>query len=107
MGQNKRYRKYYDRLLDGWIEELVMREEPVMLTEAELDLPSNPVHEFPAPRRVHVWIRYPSQAYRVKGHAKAWTKTAVKVSFFEPGIKIQREGWVWVGAVTPAAPDEL
>lgn len=40
-------------------------------------------------------------------HAKAWTKTAVKVSFFEPGIKIQREGWVWVGAVTPPAPDEL
>ncbi|MHA7276394.1 hypothetical protein ACX80O_07695 [Arthrobacter sp. Hz1] len=88
-------------------EELVMREEPVMLTDAELDLPANPAHEFPTPRRVHIWIRYPSSAYWVKGHSTGWTKTAVKVSFFEPGIKIQREGWVWGGSVTPAAPDEL
>ncbi|MHA7294339.1 hypothetical protein [Arthrobacter sp. HLT1-21] len=92
--------------MDRWIEELVMREEPIMLTEAELDLPSTPAQDFPAPRRVYVWIRYPSSAYRVQGHATAWTKTAVKVSFFEPGIRIQREGWVWVGSVTPAAPDE-
>lgn len=83
-----------------------MREEPIMLTEVELDLPSNPARDFPEPRRVYVWIRYPSSAYRVQAHARAWTRTAVKVSFFEPGIKIQREGWVWVGSVTPAAPDE-
>lgn len=56
---------------------------------------------------MHVWIRYPSSAYRVKGHALAWTKTAIKVSFFEPGIKIQREIWVWGGSVHPVAPDEL
>lgn len=103
---NKRYRRYYDKLLDRWIEDLVMREEPIMLTEAELDLPSNPPHDFSERRRVYVWVRYPSSAYRVQAHAIAWTKTAVKVSFFEPGIKIQREGWVWVGSVTPAAPDE-
>lgn len=77
-----------------------------MLTEAELDLPANPARDFPAPRRVYVWIRYPSSAYRVQAHALAWTKTAIKVSFFEPGIKIQREGWVWVGSVTPAASNE-
>lgn len=106
IGENRRYRRFYDKLLDRWIEELVMREEPIMLTEAEVDLPSNPAHDFPAPRRVYVWIRYPSAAYRIQAHATAWTKTAVKVTFFEPGIRIQREGWVWVGSVTPAAPDE-
>lgn len=83
-----------------------MREEPVMLTEAEVDLASNPATEFPVPRRVYVWIRYPSEAHRVKAHAMAWTRTAVKVSFFEPKINIRREGWVWVGSVTPAPPDE-
>lgn len=112
VGENVRYRKYYDRLLDQWIEELVMREEPVMLTEAELDLPHNPAQNFPAPRRVYVWIHYPSRAHRVKGHAMAWTKTAVKVSFFDPGIGILREGRVSHSSptrrqVTTRDPDRL
>lgn len=61
-----------------------MREEPVMLTEAEVDLAANPAMDFPAPLRVYVWIRYPSQTHRVKAHAEAWARTAVKVWFFEP-----------------------
>ncbi|GAA1126793.1 hypothetical protein GCM10009582_25100 [Arthrobacter flavus] len=59
-----------------------------MLTEAELDQVSFP-------------------GVPVEAQALSWTKAAVKISFFEPGIKIQRESWVWIGSVTPAAPDEL
>lgn len=83
-----------------------MREEPIMLTEAEIDLEHHPSQEFKPSRLVHVWIRYPSQAYLVEAHATAWAITAVRVWFFEPKIKIHREGWVWRSAVTPAPQDK-
>ncbi|SDI98510.1 hypothetical protein SAMN04488693_1417 [Arthrobacter subterraneus] len=106
VGENARYRRHYDRLLDQWIEQLVMREEPIMLTEAELDLEHHPARDFHPSRRVNVWIRYPSQAYLVQAHATAWTATAIRIWFFEPKIRIHREGWVWRSSVTPADPDE-
>lgn len=77
-----------------------------MLTEAELDLEHHPAREFQPPRPVHVWIRYPSQAYLVQAQATAWTATAIRIGFFEPAIKIHREGWVWRSAVTPVPPDK-
>lgn len=82
-----------------------MREELIMLTAAELDLETTPATDFPEPRRVYAWIRYPSKAFRIQAHALSYTRTAVKIRFLEPLIKIQREGWVWLNAVTPA-PDE-
>ncbi|MHA7292904.1 hypothetical protein [Arthrobacter sp. HLT1-21] len=96
MGDSKRYGAgYVDKWIDGW----VMREEPMMLTAAELDLDRNPSHDFPEPRRVYAWIRYPSRAIQVKAHAVAWTRTAVKIRFVEPKVQTQREGWVWTNAV--------
>ncbi|MDF9278846.1 hypothetical protein P4U43_13730 [Arthrobacter sp. EH-1B-1] len=83
-----------------------MREEPVMLTEAELDLEHHRAHEFTPARRVYAWIRYPSQAYLVQANATAWTATAIRIWFFEPKVRIHREGWVWRNAVTPAPPTE-
>ena len=106
IGESKRYRAYYDRLLDDWIERFVMREEPIMLTEAEVDLERHPAHEFQPARSVYVWIRSPSQAYLVEAEATAWTDTAIRIWFFEPRIKIHREGWVWRSAVRPAPPEE-
>ena len=81
-----------------------MREELIMLTAAELDVGHTRATDFPEPRRVYAWIRYPSNAIRIQAHAIAYTKTAVKIRFPEPLIKIQREGWVWLSSVTPA-PD--
>jgi hypothetical protein len=49
---------------------------------------------------VYAWIR--PKATRIQEHAIAHTRTAVKIRFLEPLIKIQREGWVWLNAVTPA-----
>jgi hypothetical protein len=46
-----------------------------------------------------------SKAIRIQAHVIAYTRTAVKIRFLEPLIKIQREGWVWLSVVTPAAPD--
>ena len=79
-----------------------MREELVMLTAAELDVENCRPTDFPEPRRVYAWVRYPSKAIRVQAYAIAYTRTAVKIRFLEPLIKIQREGWVWLSAVTPA-----
>lgn len=102
MGGSKRYGKHYAKLMDDRIEEFVMREELIMLTAAELDVENYRPTDFPEPRRVYAWIRYPSKAIRVQAHAIAYTRTAVKIRFLEPMIKIHREGWVWLGAVAPA-----
>jgi hypothetical protein len=102
VGQSKRYAASYGRLMDERIEEFVMREELIMLTAAELDVENCRPTDFPEPRRVYAWVRYPSKAIRVQAHAIAYTRTAVKIRFLEPLIKIQREGWVWLNAVTPA-----
>ncbi|MDQ0734710.1 hypothetical protein QFZ50_001173 [Arthrobacter agilis] len=58
--------------------------------------------DFPEPRPVYAWIRYLSKAIRVQAHPTAYTRTAVKIRFLEHMIKTQREGWVWLNAVTPA-----
>ena len=95
---------FYAKQLDDRIEEFVMREELIMLTAAELDVTNVTPKDFPEPRRVYAWIRYPSKAIRIQAHAVSYTRTAVKIRFQEPLIKIQREGWVWLSAVTPVPP---
>ncbi|MBG6184896.1 hypothetical protein IWX65_002874 [Arthrobacter sp. CAN_A214] len=92
--------------MDQRIEEFVMREELIMLTAAELNLENTRPIDFPEPRRVYAWIRYPSKAIRIQAHAIAYTKTAVKIRFFESLIMIQREGWVWLSSVTPVPDNE-
>ncbi|MHA7284626.1 hypothetical protein [Arthrobacter sp. TMS2-4] len=87
--------------MDERIEEFVMREELMMLTAAEPDVENTRPTDFPEPRRVYAWVRYPSKAFRVQALAVAYTRTAVKIRFLEPVIMIQREGWVWLSAVTP------
>jgi hypothetical protein len=77
VGQNKRYAASYERLLDKQIEEIVIREELVMLTAAELDVENCRLTDFPEPRRVYAWFCYPSQAIRVQAHAISYTGTAV------------------------------
>ena len=92
MGGSKRYGDHYARLTDDRIEEFVMREELIMLTSRRLPGTSAGVPVGPLPFQSH-----PGQA-----HTIVYTRTAVKIRFLEPLIKIQREGWVWLGAVTPA-----
>ena len=82
-----------------------MREELILLTAAELDVENCRPTDFPEPRWVYAWIRYPSKAIRIQAHAIAYTRTAVKIRFFEPLILIHREGWVWLISVTPVPPD--
>lgn len=104
VGQSQHHAAYYAKRMDERIEEFVMREELIMLTAAELDVDNCRPTDFPEPRRVYAWVRYPSKAIRVQAHAISYTRTAVKIQFLEPLIKIQREGWVWLNAVTPAVP---
>jgi hypothetical protein len=104
VGQKKHHAAYYAKRIDERIEEFVIREERIMLTAAELDIENCRPTDFPEPRRVYAWVRYPSKAIPVQAHAIAYTRTAVKIRFLEPLIKIQREGWVWLNAVTPEKP---
>ena len=83
-----------------------MREELITLTAAELDVENYQPTDFPEPRRVYASVRYPSKAIRIQAHAIAYTRTAVKIRFLETLIKIQREGWVWLSAVTPIPPHD-
>lgn len=73
----------------------------MLLTPAELDLPHGRPTDFPVPRRVWVWIRYPSQAVCVQALALAYSRNAVMIRFIEPVVMTEREGWVWTNAVTP------
>jgi hypothetical protein len=69
--------------MDDRIEEFVMSEELIMLTAAELDVKNCHPTNFPKPRRVYAWIRYPSKAIHIQAHAIAYTRTAVKIRFLE------------------------
>ncbi|WP_247828213.1 hypothetical protein [Arthrobacter antioxidans] len=97
--------------MDERIEEFVMREELIMLTAAhldlDLDLDNTPATDFPEPRRVYAWIRYPSKAFRIQAHAISYTRTAVKIRFLESLIQIHREGWVWLNSVNPVPANEF
>ncbi|MEC5199183.1 hypothetical protein RCH21_001407 [Arthrobacter sp. PL16] len=63
-----------------------MREELIMLTAAELYGQNCRPTDFPEPRRVYAWVRYPSKAIRVRADAIAYTRTAVMIRFLEPLI---------------------
>lgn len=39
--------------------------------------------DLPKPRRVYVWIRYPSKALRIQAHAIAYIRTAVLVELVD------------------------
>lgn len=80
MGGSKRYPKYYARLMDQRIEEFVMREELILLTAAELDVENCLPIDFPEPRWVYAWIRYPSKAIRIQAHAIAYTPKGVRTA---------------------------
>lgn len=80
--------------------------EPATTPPAELDNPSGLCGQgaencrptdLPEPRRVCAWVRYPSRAIRVQAHAIAYTRTAIRIRFLEPLIKIQRDGRAWLG----------
>lgn len=61
MGKDKRYAEHYGRLIDERVGEWGMREEPMLLTAAELQLRQNPPKDFDNPRRVYAWVRYPTK----------------------------------------------
>ncbi|KNC19031.1 hypothetical protein AC792_08630 [Arthrobacter sp. RIT-PI-e] len=92
--------------MDERIEEFVMREELIMLTAVELDVENCRPTDIPEPRRVYAWFLYFSEAICVQAHAITYTRTAVKIRFLKPLIKIQREGWVWLSAVKPASVEK-
>ncbi|GAA1134241.1 hypothetical protein GCM10009582_34900 [Arthrobacter flavus] len=96
----------YSSNLDAEIARTLMRQEPVLLTAAELEFDRNPPHQFDQPRRVWAWIRYPAQACLVQAMAYEWSRTAVQIEFCEPHIRIWRKGWVWLNSVTPASLDD-
>ncbi len=102
MGSNRRYADYYDRKMTQRITELVIRAEPISLTDAELDVEADPIVEpTDEPPQVRSWVRYPEASARVEGRAIAWTKRAVRVEWKASDGTVKR-AWVWAGAVERA-----
>lgn len=57
-------------------EELVLREELIILTAAELGLETTPATGFPELRRVDAWIRYLLEAFRIQAYLISYIRTA-------------------------------
>lgn len=98
MGQNKRYDAWSARRMELQITEVLIRPEPISLTEAELDTENNPVTKAQEPVPIQAWARYPETPARVKGRAIAWTKRAVQIEWEDVRGQTHR-AWVWASAV--------
>lgn len=98
MGQNKRYEAFYAKRLEKQITEILIRPEPISLTEDELDTDHHPVTQAQHPIPVRAWARYPETPARVEGHAIAWTERAVQIEW-EDYRGVKHRAWVWASAV--------
>ena len=97
MGTNRRYADAVDRRMDAAI---IMRSgSPQSLTDAELELHSEPLTRTPNAIACRAWVRYPDGPVKVDGRAVAWTPRAVAVEWDAPGPTTHR-AWVWASAVT-------
>ncbi len=101
MGTNKRYADHYDGLMDARIlERTAATAGPLQsLTDAELELDTEPLTIAPQPHPVKAWVRFGSTAIRVDAEACRWTERAVGIRFTAGGRELRT--WVWSSAVTP------
>jgi hypothetical protein len=76
MGGNRRYP---GRGIDHGIHEILIRAQPISLTDAELDLDHHPVHTPEEPRPVRAWLRFPETVIQPECEAIAWTDQAVQI----------------------------
>ena len=95
MGSNNRYG---DRGLQRGVDEILVRAQPVSLTEAELDFEHHPVHRPAEPAQVRAWIRFHEATIRPECEAIAWTDKTVQVRWRSAG-GVTRTAWVWASAV--------
>lgn len=98
MGQNKRYEAYYAKRMEKQITEVLIRPQPITLTDAELDLERSPVVQAEKPIPIRAWARYPETPARVEGRAIAWTDRAVQIEWEDISGETHRT-WVWANAV--------
>jgi hypothetical protein len=98
MGTNKRYASYYDELMEKRVTELLLRPNPLSLSDAEIDAEHDPVTQAKRPIPVRAWARYPETPARVEGRAIAWTSRAVQIEWKDGG-GVSRRAWVWASGV--------
>lgn len=98
MGQDKRYEAYYAKRMEKQITEILIRPQPITLTDEELDLERSPVVQAEQPIPIRAWARYPETAARVEGRAVAWTDRAVQIEWEDIRGETHRT-WVWANAV--------
>ena len=98
MGQNRRYPGH---TIDGELERLLIRPQPISLTDDELDLAHSTVVEARRPIPVRAWVRYHEATARPQAVAVAWTDKAVRVEWEGPD-GARQSAWVWANAVERA-----
>lgn len=95
MGSNRRYPEMG---IGRGIEEILIRAQPVSLTDDELDVEHHPIYRPTEPRPVRAWVRFPETVIRPECEAIAWTDRAVQVRWTSVA-GIVRTAWVWRGAI--------
>ena len=85
--------------VDGEILRTIVRDQlPDTLSLAELELDRYQVTRPPVAEPVWAWVRYGTEAVRVKAEIVGWTDKACAVRWEVPKVGIHK-CWVWIGAV--------
>jgi hypothetical protein len=71
--------------------------QPESLSNAELELETEPLTRTPQPRRVRAWVRYGKIPIQVDAVVTAWTTRAVAIKWESPDG--EHKAWVWSSAV--------
>lgn len=80
------------------VDEVVMRGDPFSLTDAELELKTQPLTRTPVAIPAKAWIRYGDVALKVSISIVAWTPKAVAAKWMTPG-GAEHRAWIWASAV--------
>lgn len=103
MGSNRRYAVHYDRLMDDRILARTAASGPLQtLSDAELELDSEPFTRDPQPKPVKAWVRFGSTPALVDAEACSWTSNAVAIRFTI--AEQEYRAWVWTSAVRHSPP---
>lgn len=98
MGTNRRYADQIDdRVAQRALEVAVRGQEPITLSDLELELDKQPLTRLPKPKPVRAWVRYPRSGVLVNAEVVAWTPYAVAIRWRLNDVNFK--GWVWAPAV--------
>lgn len=102
MGQNIRFARHYDQLMDDRLLIEIAKRGPLQsLDPRELELDKLPVTIDPDPDEARAWVRFGPYSVLVDVLVDRWTERAVGVRFMVGESEMRT--WVYHGAMRPKA----